>query len=354
MKLLEITKMKKTLLATAIPALLIANSVAATELYNDDVNSFSVGGHLSAGLTGSDEGNTGVNYVSPRINFTALRDMGNGFTADARVEWSINMGDGGDQALSTRLGYVGLTHDTFGRTALGTQWAPTYDVTGVADMPIAFANDFLYNDHGNLGTGRAKDMVSYRNGFEFGENMGINLGLGYQGAQNAGTLDDGTGIDSAYDARMQAALSFDLAAFNIGAAYNTGDINDDTATITSFSAKYGSYGQGLYVAAVYAMNENTSNRLNANDSASYYESQDSEFLVAYAFANSVNVSLNYENSEGKIASGASSETLRSQAALQVEYNFLSNVVGYVGYQVDLGDDITKDDNIWMIGGRVYL
>ena len=337
--------MKKTLLATAIPALLVATSVSATELYNDEVNTFSVGGHISGGLTGSDEGETAVNSVSPRINFGATRDLGNGFTADALVEWSINM-EGGEQALSTRLGYVGLTHETYGRAAIGTQWAPTYDVTGVADMPIAFANDFLYNDHGSLGTARADDMVSYRKGFAFGDNMGLNLGLGWQGAQDV------------YDARMQAALSFDISKFSVGVAYNTGDVDytstKETASLTTFSAKYGSYGQGLYVAAVYADNENTSNRFTANSNAVYSESQDSEFLVAYAFENSVNVSLNYENSEGKLVSGGTDRTLRSQSALQVEYNFLSNVVGYVGYQVDLGDDVSKDDNVWMIGGRIYL
>jgi len=349
--------MKKTLLAIAIPALCVATSVSATELYNDEVNTFSVGGHISGGLTGSDEGETDVNSVSPRINFGATRDLGNGFTADALVEWSINM-EGGEQALSTRLGYVGLTHETYGRAAIGTQWAPTYDVTGIADKPIAFANDFLYNDHGSLGTARADDMLSYRNGIEFGNNMALNLGLGLQGAQEDQKDADGTGNKGDYDARYQAALSFDIAKFNVGVAYNTGDVTHtgtkESATLTTFSAKYGTYGQGLYVAAVYADNENTSNRLTANNNATYAESQDSEFLVAYAFENSVNVSINYENSEGKLTNGGHDLTLRSQSALQVEYNFLSNVVGYVGYQVDLGDDITKDDNVWMIGARIYL
>ncbi|WP_022943203.1 porin [Psychromonas hadalis] len=332
--------MKKTLLAITIPALFIANSVSATELYSDEVNTFSVGGHISAGLTGSDEGDTGVNSVAPRINFGATRDLGNGFTADALVEWSINM-EGGEQALSTRLGYLGLAHDVYGRAAIGTQWAPTFDVTGVADMPIAFANDFLYSsDMGSAGTARADDMVSYRNSFDFSDNMSLNLGLGWQGVQED------------YDARYQVALSFDFAKFSVGVAYNTGDVeyttNTETATMANVSAKYGSYGQGLYVAAVYGQNDWVYRSGSEN---AYEETTDAEFIVAYAFANSINVSLNYESSTDE----KKSETLYSQSALQVEYNFLPNVVGYVGYQVDLGNDINvAEDNIWMIGGRIYL
>ena len=338
--------MKKTLLATAIPAILFASAASATELYSDDVNTFTVGGHISAGIEGSDEGSTGVNSVSPRINFGATRDLGNGFTTDALVEWSINM-EGGEQALSTRLGYLGLTHDEYGRVVVGTQWAPTYDVTGVADMPIAFANDFLYNsDMSAMGTGRADDMVSYRNSFAFANNMALNFGLGAQGGQ-----DD-------YHSRYQGALSFDFNDFSVGIAYNTGDVNytakTETAIAFNVSGKYGIYGQGLYAAVVYGENEfayRPDARTADNDGTAYAETTDFEAIVAYAFENSVNVSLNYEEIQDDVAK----DTLLKQTAVQVEYNFLSNVMGYAGYQIDLGNDLTdKKDNMWMIGGRIYL
>jgi predicted porin len=338
--------MKKTVLATVIPALFIATSVSATELYSDEVNTFSVGGHLSGGLIGSDEGDTKVNSVSPRINFGVTRDLGNGFAANALLEWGINT-SGGEQALSTRLAYIGLAHEAYGSAAIGTQWAPTYDVTGYADKPIAFANNFLYpNDMSAMGTGRADDMISYRNGIEFGSNMALNLGLGWQGAN----VDETT----KYDARYQAALSFAIAQFSIGAAYNAGDIDfsgqTKESTATNVSAKYGSYGKGLYVAAVYGDNENV-----FRGDFNYAEAQDMEAIVAYAFENSINVSLNYEAVDAKRFDNSSSKTLYSQSAVQVEYNFSSNVVGYVGYQVDLGNDINvPEDNVWMIGGRIYL
>lgn len=325
--------MKKTLLATAIPAMLFASAATATELYSDEVNTLTLGGHISAGLVGSDEDSTNVNSVSPRINFGATRDLGNGFTADGLVEWSINMENGGENALSTRLGYVGLGHDVYGRTAVGIQWAPTYDVSGVADLPIAFANDFLYDDM-SMGGARADNMVSYRNSLDLDNNMSLNLGLGVQGSQ-----------DADYHSRYQAALSFDMSEYSFGLAYNMGDKKFDgrieNATILTVSAKYGTYGQGLYAAAVYSENEFTA----------YEEGTDIEALVAYAFENSVNVSVNYEESKND----TDNEVIRNTTAVQVEYNFLSNVVGYAGYQIDLGDDLkAKKDNTWMIGGRIYL
>lgn len=74
-------------------------------------------------------------------------------------------------------------------------------------------------------------------------------------------------------------------------------------------------------------------------------------LFTYAFTNSINVSVNYE----AVVDEKYSEILYSQSALQVEYNFSSKVVGYVGYQVDLGNDINvAENNVWMIGGRIYL
>ena len=355
--------MKKTLLAVAIPAALFANAVSAVELYNDDVNTFSIGGHMSAGLIGSDEGDTKVNSVSPRINLEVKRDLGNGVVVDAKGEWSVNMLDGGENAFSTRLGYLGATHEDFGRAVIGTQWAPYFDVAGVADMPIAFANDFLYADHGNIGTARAESMVSYRNGFDFAEAGSINFGLGWQGknttTETVFKIDGSEVIEESQDAakysdRVQASISYDLMGFSLGYGYNSGDVDYSngagkvTAEAQTISAAYGNYGSGLYVAAVLAQNDYI---------GGYDETNNYEAIVAYALANSLNLSINYEAVVDEASGVNNGDTIYSQSAFQVEYNFLPNVVGYAGYQIDLGGDgayDTKKDNTWMFGGRVYL
>ncbi|POF53269.1 porin, partial [Vibrio vulnificus] len=209
--------MNKNILALAVASATFGTQAVAVEVYNNDGTTFSIGGHVSVALEDSKQGDLGVTAVSPRINFNATQVLGNGFTADAKGEWSINYLDGGENALSTRLGYIGLTHENLGRGVVGTQWAPYYSVAGVADMPIAFANDFIYQDHGNLGTGRAEEMVSYAKAFELGEAGKIGLGLGWQGRK--------TDNNNSYGNRAQIALNYSIANVTANYAYNTGDVN---------------------------------------------------------------------------------------------------------------------------------
>ena len=356
--------MNKKLIALAIAGATMATTAHAAELYNNGDSTFSVGGHLSLSVAGSDEGDVGVTSNSPRINMEATHNLGAGYTMDVKGEWATNLLNGGEQAFTTRLGYMGITHDVYGRAVAGTQWAPYYDVAGVADMPIAFATDYLYEDHGNLGTGRADAMFSYRNSFDFGEAGAFNLGLALQGRN------DDTGVEAKwieadneyqqvnvgnrYGNRAQVALSYDLAGFNLGYAFNTGDFTEaatsktETAEAHTVSAKYGSYGKGLYVAGVYNSSEFMNN---GNDSAKMAESNAVELIAAYALSNSLNLSVNYEGVEDAVAS----KTVYSQSAIQAEYNFTPKFVGFAGYQIDLGNDYDSEkDNKWNIGARYYL
>ncbi|MEH0665059.1 porin [Vibrio scophthalmi] len=358
--------MKKTILAVAIASL--SSTAMAVELYNNDGTTFAVGGHVSVNLNGSEQGDTGVGSNSPRINFTATQDLGNGFTADARGEWQLNYLNGGDNSFTTRLGYVGLTHEDFGRAVAGTQWAPYYDVAGVADMPIAFANDFIYDNHGVFGTGRGENMISYRNGVELGEAGALDFGFAWQGQQSDELQNIGA-VNFEYDVkdRVQATASYSIMGAKLGYAYNTGEIKNATfgkgdATSHVVSAAYGSYGKGLYLAGVYASNENMNSVGRAGtvkSSRLLEESTAYEFLAAYALPNSLNFSINYEMVEGKQFKAASTkETTREEMALQVEYNFKPNFVGYTAYQFDLNDkpqNVKVDTNdMWVIGARIYL
>ncbi|MEH0689384.1 porin [Vibrio cholerae] len=353
--------MKKTILAVAIASL--SSTAMAVELYNNDGTTFAVGGHVSVNLNGSEQGDTGVGSNSPRINFTATQDLGNGFTADARGEWQLNYLNGGDNSFTTRLGYVGLTHEDFGRAVAGTQWAPYYDVAGVADMPIAFANDFIYDNHGAFGTGRGENMISYRNGVELGDAGALDFGLAWQGAQSddlSTIFPSNVPVNDTDDLkdRIQATISYSLMGAKLGYAYNSGDIKnvgfEETAKSHVVSAAYGSYGKGLYVAGVYASNE----FMNVSSNGLMAESDAYEFLAAYALPNSLNFSINYEMVEGKQFKAATKETTREEMALQVEYNFKPNFVGYTAYQFDLNDKPqnvkVETNDMWVIGARIYL
>lgn len=346
--------MKKTLLAVAIASL--STSAVAVELYNNDGSTFSIGGHVSVNLNDSEQGDADVGANSPRINFNATQELGNGFTADAKGEWALNYLNGGDESFTTRLGYVGVSHETFGRAVVGTQWAPYYDVAGVSDMPISFGNDFIYDNHKELGTGRADKMISYRNGFDFGDAGELNFGLGWQGVNDKQSEVLGVKTGNKYDARVQGSVSYAIAGFKLGYAYNTGEFAEGTdakkkAKSNLVSAKYGTYGKGIYVAGVYAANENMNNA----GSTLLAESTAYEGIVSYAFENSLNLIANYEKVEGKEFTTSDKEDTRKQFAVQAEYKITPAFVAFTGYQFDLlkGDNY-KRDNKWMIGGRYYL
>ncbi|MFS1984260.1 hypothetical protein BCT86_17520 [Vibrio breoganii] len=329
--------MKKTVLASVIAGIAFSGQAFAVELYNSEGSTFSVGGHISMGI-GNDpvDDDLEVQSISPRVNINATQDIGGGFTADAKGEWALNTLNGGEESFKTRLGYVGVTHDTWGRVVGGTQWSPYYDVAGIADMPIAFANDFLYVQGGELGTARAESMVSYRKTFMFGDNLDLNLGAGWQG-DNGG-----------YGDRGQLGLSFDLGEIYVGYVFSTGSQagTSDDAMANTLSAKYGSYGDGLFVAVVYEIGDKFRNATGGPA----YDSTSVEAIAAFALANSLNFSLNYESHEDD----DNSVTVISQMALQVEYNFTPAFVGYAGYQLDLGDDVSSDDDLYALGVRYYL
>ena len=89
--------------------------------------------------------------------------------------------------------------------------------------------------------------------------------------------------------------------------------------------------------------------------AGFDKTNNYEVLAAYALENGLNMSINYETSIDESAGTTNGETLYSHSAVQVEYNFLTSVVGYVGYQIDLGNDVAEaEDNIWKLGVRFYL
>ncbi|WCP69140.1 porin [Vibrio tubiashii] len=345
------------LLAVSIAAAACGTNAFAAEIYNSEGSTLSLGGYVDVGIGeyGSSK-EVEVHQVSPRLNVGGTQDLGNGITVDAKGEWALNYLGGGDTSFTTRLGYIGASHEQAGRIAFGTQWAPYYDVAGVADMPIAFANDFLYSNHGNLATARGDKMVTYRNSLSLAEDMSLSLGLGWQGKHTdttdtealVGSLVTTTRTTAEYDARGQVAVSFSAMGASLGYVYNSGDVDNTKAKSHAVSLKYGSYGDGIYGALVYADNKNFYK--------SYYESNQYEALLAYGLGNGLNLSANYEKVEGKTSSTAAKAKEFSQSAVQAEYSFTPNLVGFAGYQFDLGDDdpSTKDEDKWTFGARYFL
>ncbi|WP_028117342.1 porin [Ferrimonas senticii] len=318
--------MKKTLLAAAIPALMMASSVSAVELYNDGANSVAMGGHVSVALMKKEGGETEVTDNSPRINFTFKRALNDDLTLEAKTEWAMNFADSEGEQFSNRLGYIALHSKQFGSASVGQQWSAFYDVAAVTDTAIIFGNDYLYNVED---TYRFSDSIVYRKGFDFGDMGALNFGVQWKGAKDA-NIDD----------RIGGSVAYSVAGVTLGYAHISGDVATVEQKMDLLSVKYGTYGKGIYAAANYTKAENI---LEFADSIAI------DAVAAYGFDNGLNVSLNYEIVEDDNSSKVDYETI----ALVAEYAVAKNLVVYAGYQDALEENKAQVDTA-TIGARVFF
>ncbi len=176
--------MKKTLVASALAAVIFVPSVSAIEIYKDDKNAVEIGGWMDARIINT-QGATEVVNGSSRINFGFTREMSDGWKAFTKLEWSVNpfgnsdikynndsaFSSESDEFLHNRLGYVGLGHDTYGSLTIGKQWGAWYDVVYNTNLVNTWdgnaSGTYTYNkaDGAINGTGRGDNTVQYRNAF---------------------------------------------------------------------------------------------------------------------------------------------------------------------------------------------
>jgi predicted porin len=345
--------MKKTLLALAVTTAAISTQANALEVFNDGTTKASIGGHATVAFksdeTGKRAGAVVQNEKAPRINFEAITDLGNGLKADMKGEWAINMENGGANAFTTRLGYIGLTHEKAGRLALGTQWSQYYmGAAAVVDQPIAWSNDFVYENQGKLGTARAENLAAYSNSLDFGDAGSLEFGAGWQGAKT-----DSDNVE--YGARTQARLGYNIAGFQVNTAVTTGDIKESAASATkkaraaAISGKYGSFGQGLYVAATY---QDAENMKKGFEGLTDTKSVDS--ILAYGLDNGLNLIAKHEETQDAVKN----LRMKSETSVSVEYPLSPRFRAFTGYKIDnQGEGAeykhTRNDE-FLLGGRFYL
>ncbi|SDJ15821.1 Outer membrane protein (porin) [Ferrimonas sediminum] len=343
--------MKKSLLAVAVPALLAAQA-QAVELYNDGVNSVSMGGHLTIQLDDK-SGDAQINDNMPRINLAFDRDLGNGYKLDSKVESALNM-DSSGETFTNRLGYIGVSHEDYGRVSAGKQWSTYYDVAVVTDYPYSFWADHLgvYSfgkDGGESGLGRADKALQYHNTLSLGDAGDLTLGLQWQGAN--GGLDD----------RMGGSLVYAVGQFTLGAAYYGGDVDgtfDASSSVqladgesieaTIVSASYGTWGKGFYGAVAYMQGDNVE--------AGYRfegESEGLESIISYGFENSAKIYTSYRFVKSdEVIAELGRKFDEQDLVTGIAYSLTSNVETFGEYRLGLGDD--NDDNAFAIGIRYYL
>lgn len=314
--------------ATAIALGLTSFTSSALEIYKDKENTLNVSGFFNI-LYVSGDGFDEMSDGASRVNFEFTRQLNDGWSAFAKAEWAVNTvnsnsnltisGDGrlapgaADDTISTRLGYVGFKHDTYGSFSFGKQWGTIYHVTAPTDMLNAFGAEAAgsFNrgtDGGYTGVGRAEQAMQYNNSFG---NLFVSAQM--QATQNEVDISEeflnslpengipGTPLipkdisityDNSYAASAIYSLPMDI---KIGLGYNVANIevtsnenpalvNDVEDTMIAAHITYGNIGNyGLYAAVVASETENHE----MDNTGDIIDANGLEAVVTYRFDNNI-------------------------------------------------------------------
>ncbi|MGF1785716.1 porin [Photobacterium swingsii] len=147
--------MKKTLLAVAIPSLLVANMASAAEIYKSDEGSVDFYGQLRTELKKSEDKEVTLGAGSSRAGVSAQYTVAEGVDVFGKVEFGLQ--GKGDYVMKNRLHIAGVATD-FGKFSFGRQWVVSDDVWG-ADYSYFFGGTGLR--HATLSGARHDSLIKY-------------------------------------------------------------------------------------------------------------------------------------------------------------------------------------------------
>ena len=325
---------KKTLLSVAIATVLAGSAQAAT-IYDKDGNSFAVGGRIQANLNSvafSESDKVDIEGYG-RFNLDGKSKISDDLTAVAFAEWDIATESSQDGTFNTRFAYVGVESGTFGSLRAGRDYTSMYNVVGATDMFIDIGSDAT--TFWSLG-GRQEGQAIYKytaDNFYFG------------GSYQTSSLD---GVKGGF--ALSTGVNFDLCmpfAFNVGYDnYEFAETSDfDSLYSVATSLSLGTFGEGLYTAAMYQFTEAELKTAVADETASapYGHGHSVEVVAGYGFENGLGLLAGYSSlrSDGRSAV--------SNVNLEVSYQVTSNFIVYseaviAASPVELEDSYDRDHN----------
>jgi predicted porin len=245
-------KMKRNLLAIAIPALLVAGAAnASIEVWNKDGNKLNINGRVKAVNHITDRDNEldkeGDN-TEARLGFTGETQITDSVTGYGRAEWNTKANGG---SVETRYAFAGLNFGDIGSIDYGKNDGIVKAITSYTDVLPEFGGDASNKDFYLLSE-RTTGVVTYRNSNLFGLVDGFNFALQYADEANGKTsegayglnfdykiLDTGLSLTGAY-ARAEGGnnrtwgtgLKYETKDLYVAAIYVDGKTKDNTGTGT--------------------------------------------------------------------------------------------------------------------------
>lgn len=341
--------MKPNLLAVIIPALLIAQTAQAAEIYNKDGNKLDFYGRVKALHYFSDDNGNDGDKTYVRIGFKGATQVNDMLTGYGQWEYQVaanHSESDGTLDTKTRLGFAGLKMKNLGSFDYGRNYGIIYDVAAWTDMLPEFGDD-TYIKTDNFMTGRTNGVATYRNNDFFGMVDGLKFALQYQGKNendsraNSKANGDGFGLSSSYMIIDGLSVGAAFASSNRTTAqklstYGTGDKAEIWATGLKYDAN------SVYLAATYAETRNltpisgtaTINNAATKVSGFANKTQNVELVAQYQFDFGLRPSLAYLQSKAKDIENIGDTDLVKYFDIGTYYYFNKNMSTYVDYKIN--------------------
>ncbi|CCW29560.1 outer membrane protein, OpnP [Xenorhabdus nematophila F1] len=357
--------MKRNILAVVIPALLVAGTANAAEIFNKDGNKLDLYGkvdvrHQFADKRSSEDGDDSYARIGIKGE-TQISDQLTGFG-----RWEYNVKAKGTEAAvaesSTRLAFAGLKFANYGSLDYGRNYGVNYDVNAWTDVLPIFGGDAMAQTD-NFMTGRSTGLLTYRNTDFFGLVDGLNFALQYQGQNSDRTKNkgrdtersngDGYGLSSTYDVGYGITVGGSYASSARTAGQKNSDAYGKRAEAWNIGAKYDA--NNVYLAAMYGETRNMtrfdSGVLGKDCIAN--KTQNIELTAQYLFSDlGLKPSLAYVQSKGKdLTEGKGfNGDLVKYVSVGTYYYFNKNLSTYVDYKINL---LKKDNELGVNARNVF-
>ncbi|AFJ46413.1 porin OmpC [Shimwellia blattae] len=341
--------MKVKVLSLLVPALLVAGTANAAEIYNKDGNKLDLYGKVVGLHYFSDDDGADGDQSYVRLGFKGETQISDQLTGYGQWEYNLqanNTEDTSDQAW-TRLGFAGLKFGDAGSFDYGRNYGVVYDVTSWTDVLPEFGGDTYGSD--NFLQQRGNGLATYRVTDFFGLVDGLNVALQYQGKNGSvsgeGATNNGRKWSKQNGDGFGGAITYDIIdGFSAGAAVASSKRTDDQnvdrlmgngdkATTYTGGLKYDAY--NVYLAAQYTQTYNAT-RIGSLGFAN--KAQNFEVVAQYQFDFGLRPSVAYLQSKGKdLGHGWNDEDILKYVDVGATYYFNKNMSTYVDYKINLLD-----------------
>ncbi|MCU1792201.1 porin [Pectobacterium polaris] len=346
--------MKRNILAVVIPALLVAGTANAAEIYNKDANKLDLTGRVHAGYTFNNQSTENEDNTHARLGFKGQTQITNDLTGYGTFEYQFDANkteSRNNDAGKTRKAFAGLKFGDFGSFDYGRNVGVAYNGMAYTDVLPETGGDSSITD---TLTGRIGNAATFNTTNFFGLVDGLGFGLQYVAKDDEQGTSATTGLpvsvdrlDRQHGDAWATSLSYDTD-FGVGvvASYGAydrtqtqqalgGGAQGDRADVWATGLKYDA--NNIYVAATYGEGRNF---FLTNDSGIADESKIFELVAQYNFDFGLTPTIAYVSRKDKIENVANEYSVK-YASIGGTYAFNKNFSTYAEYNISLLD---KDQN----------